>query len=212
MKYLISWQSIVLVVVAFIAIVSIPIFGNAALQQDASLSNTISIKSLNSKWLDGNEQKLNELTIPKHVAPGEVLDLNGNLRDADEIIYDLGMTWDNLSRAQQTALAQTVAGTRQYTQLVSLMENFDAFQGNVDAAKNSEGTLSEQQDIYAEGWEAASKRVKAAAQDIYDSILNDEFFIDLLNGFEKVLDGLGGLIDGFGGLKGIAASINKQTN
>lgn len=139
----------------------------------------------------------------------EVLDLNGNLRDADEIIYDLGMTWDNLSRAQQTALAQTVAGTRQYTQLVSLMENFDAFQGNVDAAKNAEGTLSEQQDIYAEGWEAASKRVKAAAQDIYDSILNDEFFIDLLNGFEKVLDGLGGLIDGFGGLKGIAASIGS---
>ena len=139
----------------------------------------------------------------------EVLDLNGNLRDADEIIYDLGMTWDNLSRAQQTALAQTVAGTRQYTQLVSLMENFDAFQGNVNAAENAEGTLSEQQDIYAEGWEAASKRVKAAAQDIYDSILNDEFFIDLLNGFEKVLDGLGGLIDGFGGLKGIAASIGS---
>ena len=29
--------------------------------------------------IDGNEQKLNELTIPKHVAPGEVLDLNGGL-------------------------------------------------------------------------------------------------------------------------------------
>lgn len=79
MKYLISWQFIIFVVTIFIVIISIPIFGNAALEQDSTLNNTISIQSLNSKWLDGNEQTLNELTIPKHVSPGEVLDFNGGL-------------------------------------------------------------------------------------------------------------------------------------
>lgn len=152
---------------------------------------------------------LNKYSAALKTVGVEVLDLNGNMKDANTIIDELGATWNNLSSAQKTALAQTVAGTRQYTQLISLMENFDAFQGNVGAAKNAEGTLTEQQEIYAEGWQAASKRVQAAAQDIYDSLLNDDFFIDLLNGLEKVLDGVGGLIDGFGGLGGIMSTLGS---
>jgi len=40
-------------------------------------------------------------------------------------------------------------------------------------AQNADGALQEQQEIYAESWEAASKRVKAAMEDIYGSLLND---------------------------------------
>jgi hypothetical protein len=65
------------------------------------------------------------------------------LRKADDIIADLGEKWKTLSTAQQTALAQTVAGTRQYTHLMALMKDFDSFEMNVDLAKNSEGTLTE---------------------------------------------------------------------
>ena len=136
-----------------------------------------------------------------------VLDLNGNLRDADDIIYDLGMKWEGLSRAQQTALAQTVAGTRQYTQLMALMENFDSFQANVTTAESSTGTLDEQAEIYAESWEAAEARVKAAAENIYDSLLNDDFFIDLTDAFATLLEGVGGFIDGLGGMKGVIGMV-----
>ena len=94
----------------------------------------------------------------------EVLDLNGELKEADDIIDELGATWGTLTKAQQTALAQTVAGTRQYTHLMSLLNYFNDFQGNVDIASNSEGTLQEAADVYAESWEAAQERVKAAAQ------------------------------------------------
>jgi TP901 family phage tail tape measure protein len=71
-----------------------------------------------------------------------VLDLNGNLRNADDIVYDLGMRWNSLTRAQQTALAQTVAGTRQYAQLMSLMGDFEGFLENVERSQNSEGELT----------------------------------------------------------------------
>jgi hypothetical protein len=39
------------------------------------------------------------------------------------------------------ALAQTVAGVRQYTQLMTLMENWDDFKRNLNVANNSEGTI-----------------------------------------------------------------------
>ena len=138
-----------------------------------------------------------------------VLDLNGNLRSADSIIADLGERWDDLSTAQQTALAQTVAGTRQYTQLMALMNNFDSFEDNVASAKASEGTLQEQADIYAESWEAARDRVSAAAQEIYNDLLDDEFFIKMLNGFEGLLSGIGDVINGVGGLKGVLLIVGS---
>jgi len=59
----------------------------------------------------------------------------------DQILDELGNKWQLLSRDQQVALAQTVAGTRQYTQLISLMENYETFKGNVNIASGAEGTL-----------------------------------------------------------------------
>ena len=39
------------------------------------------------------------------------------------------------------------------------MANKDYFKELVNVAKNSEGTLQEQADIYAESWDASKKRV-----------------------------------------------------
>jgi len=46
-------------------------------------------------------------------------------------------------------LAQTVAGQRQYAQMIALMDNWDKVKENVKIASGSEGTLEEQQEIYA---------------------------------------------------------------
>lgn len=40
----------------------------------------------------------------------QVLDANGNLRDMDILLSEIGDKWTTLSKAEQTALAQTVAG------------------------------------------------------------------------------------------------------
>jgi hypothetical protein len=80
-------------------------------------------------------------------------------------------------------------------------------QANLFTANNSEGALQAQQDIYAEGWEAARDRVTAAAEAIYDALLNDEFFIDALGNIEKIIGFVDHLIDNLGGLKGVMAAL-----
>ena len=139
----------------------------------------------------------------------EVLDASGNLKDMDTILADMGSKWQTLSEAQKVATAETVAGTRQYAQLMALMENFDIYEKNIQRAQNSEGTLNEQQEIYAQGWEAASKRVRASLEEIYTYLVDDNFFIGLSNGITKVLSGISGLIQGLGGFKGVLASIGS---
>ena len=70
---------------------------------------------------------------------------------------------------------------RQYTQLMTLMNNYDFYKENVERAKNSEGSLQEQADIYADSWDAAKDRVQASAEAIYKSLINDQFFIEFNN-------------------------------
>ena len=136
-----------------------------------------------------------------------IKDTNGQMKDMDSILDELGSKWQTLGKDQQTALAQTVAGVRQYTQLVALMDNWDYFQENLEVAQGAEGTLQKQADIYAESWEAARDRVAAAAEDLYDSILDDDFFITLLNGFEKAISLVTNLVDSLGGLPGILSVV-----
>jgi TP901 family phage tail tape measure protein len=77
-----------------------------------------------------------------------IFDQGGELKDMDKILDEMGEKWQTLNKAQQTALAQTVAGTRQYTQLVALMDNWDSgdsdsMQANLTTSYNAEGTLQD---------------------------------------------------------------------
>ena len=129
-----------------------------------------------------------------------VLDSNNQLKQMDTILDELGNKWNQIDKTQQVALAQTVAGVRQYTQFISLMDNYDKVSANEDIAKNSEGTVQKQADIYAESWEAAQKRVKASLQSIYKDLIDDKFFIEMANGFASLLNSLNAFIKGIGGL------------
>lgn len=136
-----------------------------------------------------------------------IKDASGELKSMDSILDDLAGKWDTLDQAEKVALANTVGGVRQYTKLISLMDNWDFMKQNIASATNSEGSLQEQADIYAESWEAAQKRVKASAQAIYSALLDDKFFIGLNNTFSKFLDIINETIKGLGGLKGVLLTI-----
>ena len=125
----------------------------------------------------------------------------------DQILDELGEKWQYLSNEEQMALAQTVGGVRQYTQLIALMNNYKEFKSNVDIAAGSEGTLQQQQNIFAESWEAASKRVKAAYESIYQDLLSDKAFIKLTDELAELLKVLDNIIDRMGGLKGVLTQL-----
>lgn len=138
-----------------------------------------------------------------------VLDQNGQLKEMDQILDAIGEKWETLDKTQRTALAQTVGGVRQYTNLMALFDNWGQFQKNLAVAQGAEGSLGEQAEIYAESWEAARKRVQASWQAIYQDLIDDKFIIQLLNGFEKILKFIDKLIDSIGGLKGVLGTLGS---
>lgn len=141
-----------------------------------------------------------------------IKDSNGELRDMDRILDDVGGKWDTLNKDEQVALAQAVGGIRQYTQFIALMDNWDFMKENLETAKNATGELQNQADIFAESWEAARKNVKASAEGIYDSLVKDEFWIGLTNGFADGLKSVELFADSIGGLKGVLALATIAMN
>lgn len=134
---------------------------------------------------------------------------DGELKEMEQILFELGDVWPTLARDQQVALATTVAGVRQYTQLIGLMNNWGKFQDNLERARTADGSLETQANIYAESWEAARDRVKNSVQDIYDSLLDSQFFINFDNGLSGILHGIASVIDGMGGMYGAAANLGN---
>lgn len=156
-------------------------------------------------------------TLNKYSSALEAVGVNikneaGQLKDMDEILNEIGSKWDTIGKDQQIALAQTVAGVRQYNQFIALMDNWDFMQENLQTVAKASGTLDEQAKIYAESWEAAKKRVQAAAEGIYQDLLKDDFFIWLTDGFGSVLEFIDKIIDSLGGLSGVLPGIALLVN
>lgn len=142
-----------------------------------------------------------------------ILEANGNMKEMDAILDEMGAKWNTLSQAQQTALAQNVAGTRQYSQLVALMENWDKVKENVDLARESEGTLAVQQARYMESTEAHLERMTAAWENFFDSMLKNDDINDTADVITSIGNGLADFADATGGLiplLGTLGSVGMQ--
>ena len=136
-----------------------------------------------------------------------IKDGTGNLKDMDNILDEIGAKWETLNKDQQVALAQTVAGIRQYTQFIALMDNWDFMGENLATAYGAEGTLEKQQKIYEESWEAARNRLQASVETLYDELLKDDFFIGLTDALSNVVELIDKIISSMGGLAGLLPGL-----
>lgn len=135
-----------------------------------------------------------------------VLDMNGNLRDMGEVIEEIGSKWSTMTREQQVSLSQTVAGTRQYNNLLALFDNWGMYTDAIETSTNAMGTLQKQQDIYMESTKAKLQELKTTMQSVYDGLIDTDELnagVDALTNLAQVADNFIGSFGG--GLKSIAS-------
>ena len=70
-----------------------------------------------------------------------VLDASGQLRNMGTVIEEVGNKWSKFSEEQQIYIAQTMAGQRQYSNLIALFNNFDKYNEAMSTAGKAAGTL-----------------------------------------------------------------------
>ena len=145
------------------------------------------------------EVSLGEYTSKMKEIGFNVLDANNKLRNQGDVIEEIGNKWNTLSREQQIALAQTMAGARQYNNLLALFDNWNMYTKAVETSKDAVGTLQRQQDIHMESTEAHLKQLTAAQEQFQASLLDTNTINEvtdalksMFNIFAKGVDALGG--------------------
>ena len=129
----------------------------------------------------------------------QVLDETGNLREMGEVIEEVAEKWDKWSEAQKTAMAQVMAGKRQYNNLYALFESWDMYEDALETSRNALGTLQEQQDIYTESTAAKLKKLKATWEDLYGSLVDTDELNAGIDGLINLVEIFDNFIDSFGG-------------
>lgn len=156
--------------------------------QDLELGNTLDDGTTLGKYAEA----LNKVGI-------NIKDTSGELKKMDKILEEMGAKWKQLSKDEQVALAQNVAGTRQYAQLVALMDNWDKFQTNLGTATDATGTLEEQESIYLDSIEAHLNKLDAAWEGLYKNLFDEDVLKGLTDALTNIINLANTFVTGLGG-------------
>lgn len=106
-------------------------------------------------------------------------DTNGDFRNMETVLDEVAAKWDSLTNLEQSAIATSIAGTRQRNQFLILMQNYSKALEYAEVATNSEGTAMKKFAAYQESVEAHFNSLIASAE----ALSKQTFPPELLNGF-----------------------------
>ena len=128
-----------------------------------------------------------------------VLDASGNLRDTGDVIEQIGGKWETLSREQQIYLARTMAGQRQYNNLLALFENWGKYTDLVNVSMEAQGTTMQKNSRYMDSLAAHMEQLGAAGERVKSAMIDSDSFKGLIdigtgltNLFANLIESIGG--------------------
>ena len=119
-----------------------------------------------------------------------LMDETGQFRDLEEVITEIGTKWNTLNKNQQANVAVAMAGTRQQSRFIAMMQDFERTQELVNISANSYGATLAQQAKYMGGLEAATNKLTTAYQALITNFVQSDFFIRFTNNLTEVVSAL----------------------
>ena len=120
-----------------------------------------------------------------------LLDANREFRDLDLVLTEVGEKWDTLNKNQQANVAVALAGTRQQSRLIAMLQDFDRTQQLVNISMTSAGATAAQHRKYMQGLEAATTALTTSYQKLITNFTNSDIAIAAVNGLSSALNFLG---------------------
>lgn len=116
-------------------------------------------------------------------------DSQGQFRDLDQVIIELGSKWSSLDSATKRYLGTIIAGNRQQSRFLALMENYDRFTEIQESAMNAEDASVLQYAKTLDSLESKLNQISNSFQQFYMSILNGPVIGSFLSFLNQVITG-----------------------
>ena len=151
----------------------------------------MNIRQIKGELDDGeiiDEASISDAAKALHSVGISVADANGELRLTSDVLDDLAERWKTLTTAEQSYLAQSLAGKRQANILNALMNNWAEAQRQMTLYANGAGSALQENEIYLNSWEAKTKRLSAAWTQFVNDLIDTDLIKKALDGIIKIVE------------------------
>lgn len=121
------------------------------------------------------------------------VDASGQLKPLQDILDELGPMWSTLDRNHQAYIATVLAGNRQQSRFIALMDNYDRALELVNVSQNASGNGAKQLRAYNQGLESSLISLNNAWQQLATSLADSDAIksvIDFVTDLIKALNSL----------------------
>lgn len=139
--------------------------------------------------LDG-ETNINNVEQNLSYVGIQLRSVTGELRSTEDVLDELGRKWDTLTSNQQAAIARSLAGTRQQSRLISMMNDYERTLELVQISERSNGATAAQAATYMLGMEAAINKVTVAGEKLITALTNSEALIAIVDFIGEWVNGI----------------------
>jgi len=111
-------------------------------------------------------------------------------RSMTDVLTDLAVGWEDLDEVMQANIARTMGGRRRYSDVISLIENWDMALDATETSMNSLNSAMKENEKYMESMEAQWQQVRTQFEKLSLTVGRfggKSLSIKLANGLEKVL-------------------------
>jgi chromosome segregation ATPase len=151
----------------------------------------MNIRQIKGELDDGeiiDEASISDAAKALHSVGISVADANGELRLTSEVLDELAGRWSSLTTAEQSYLAQSLAGKRQANILTALMNNWSEAQRQMTLYANGAGSAMQENEIYLNSWEAKTKRLSATWTQFVNNLVDTDLIKTALDGIIKIVE------------------------
>jgi TP901 family phage tail tape measure protein len=160
---------------------------------------------------------INDVTKALKVAGIQAADTSGQLENFGLIMDSLGSKWSTLDKKTQAYIATTLAGSRQQSRFLNLMEGYSDSVSLYEKSLQAAGTTEQKFNTYLQGTEAHLNTLKSSGEGVFMKVFNSEDLrtgIDLLtgivNGINSLVDAIGAIPTAFGTATAAISIFKKQ--
>ena len=139
---------------------------------------------------EGEEIDYNKVDTALKSVGISIKDAQGQFRDFDDVIFELSAKWDSLDKNTQRYIATIMAGNRQQSRFIALVDNWERLDEVAGAAHNAEDAGLLQYAKTLDSLETKINNIKTSFQQFYMNIINGPAIGAALDFVNKLIQGL----------------------
>ena len=138
---------------------------------------------------EGEEIDYNKVDTALKSVGISIKDAQGQFRDFDDVIFELSEKWDSLDKNTQRYIATIMAGNRQQSRFIALVDNGERLEEVTGIANNAEDAGLLQYSKTLDSFDAKLNQLKNSFQSFYMSLFDSDTFKGILDGLNDILEG-----------------------